>query len=399
MSGPLSGIRVIDTCSVFYGPFAAQILGDLGADVIKVEPLTGDTSRRLGRAHHDDMSAHFLNFNRNKRAVALDLTQAEGRAVLARLVEKADVFMLNLRRKPAAKLGIGYADIARVNPRIVYCACIGYGHRGRYRDRPAYDDLIQGVTGIAAQLGRHLGTDPRYVPTPIADKTSAVYAALAVSSALVHRAKTGEGQEIEVPMFETLTAYTMIDYIYGLTFVPPIGGAGYERTMSPYRRPYKTKDGHICALCYTDRHWQRFFVGVERPDLAADSRFKTLDQRTAHIDELYSTFEKILVARTTAEWFDFFEKADIPVAPLLRGEDLFDDPHVKDVGLFSQVDHPTEGRVWQINVPLDFAKTPAGVRRQAPNFAEHSVEVLREHGFGEAEINRLIEAGVVAARR
>jgi len=397
MSGPLSGIRILDTCSVFYGPFAAQILGDLGAEVIKVEPLTGDTSRRLGRARHPDMSAQFLNFNRNKRTIALDLTQPESRPVLARLVARADVFMLNLRRKPAARLGIGYAEIAAINPQIVYCACIGYGHRGRYRDRPAYDDLIQGVTGIAAQLGRHLDSDPRYVPTAIADKTTAIYAALAISSALVHRARTGEGQEVEVPMFETMAAYTMTEYMYGLTFIPPIGGAGYERTMSPYRRPYKTKDGYICALCYTDRQWQKFFEIAERPDLAADPRFQTLDQRTIHINDAYATFETILLTRTTAEWFALFEKADIPVAPLLKGEDLFDDPHIRDVGLFSEVEHPSEGRVRQINVPLDFAKTPARVRFGAPRFGEHSLEILKEYGFTEAETGALIAAGVVKA--
>jgi len=397
MSGPLSGIRILDTCSVFYGPFAAQILGDLGADIIKVEPLSGDTSRHLGRARHPDMSAQFLNFNRNKRAIALDLTRPESRPVLARLVERADVFMLNLRRKPAGKLGITYADIAAINPKIVYCACIGYGHRGRYRDRPAYDDLIQGVTGIAAQLGRHLDGPPRYVPTAIADKTTAIFAALAISSALVHRARTGEGQEIEVPMFETMAAYTMTEYMYGLTFVPPMGGAGYERTMSPYRRPYRTKDGHICALCYTDRHWQKFFALAERPDLAADPRFKTLDQRTIHIDTLYATFEKILETKTTAAWFALFEEADIPVAPLLKGEDLFDDPHIQDVGLFTEVEHPSEGRMRQINIPFDFSKSPAEVRFGAPRFGEHSHAILRECGFGEDEIGKLIADGVVKA--
>ncbi|MFO1188098.1 MAG: CoA transferase [Alphaproteobacteria bacterium] len=398
MSGPLTGIRVVDLTAVWFGPFAAQMLGDLGGDIIKIEPLSGDTSRGLGRARNPAMSPQFINVNRNKRAIAVDLARPEGKLILARLVRDADVFMLNLRRKPAARLGVSYRDIARVNPRIIYCACVGYGRKGTYADRPAYDDLIQGASGLAAMLGRHLGTEPRYVPAGIADKTTGLHAVVGITSALVHRARTGEGQEIEVPMFEVMSAFNLADYMYGMTFVPPTGEAGFDRTMSPHRRPYRTKDGHICALCYTDRHWQRFFQIAGRPDLAADPRYTTSEGRIASIDELYVLFSDIMQTRTSAEWVTLLSEADIPVAPLWRGEDLFDDPHLRASGLLREVDHPSEGRIRQVGFPVEFSKSPASIRRPTPRLGEHTVEVMREAGYDPAEIRALADAGVIRTR-
>lgn len=395
MGGPLSGIRIVDLTAVWFGPFAAQMLGDLGADIIKIEPLSGDTSRGLGSARHPGMSPQFINANRNKRAIAVDLARPEGKAILARLVRDADAFILNLRKKPAARLGVSYPDIAAINPSIVYCACVGYGRKGPYADRAAYDDLIQGASGHAAALGRHLGTEPRYFPSGIADKTTGLHAVIAVTSALLHRARTGEGQEIEVPMFEVMSAYHLADYLYGMTFVPPVGGAGFDRTMSPNRRPYRTKDGHICALCYTDRHWQRFFEIAGRPDLAADARYTTSEGRIANIDELYVLFSDIMLTRTSAEWVKVLTDADIPVAPLLRGEDLFDDPHIRATGLLREIEHPSEGRMRQVGFPVEFGKTPGSIRRQAPRLAEHTADVLCEAGYGPDEIKALVDAGVV----
>lgn len=395
MSGPLTGIRMVDLTAVWFGPFAAQMLGDLGAEIIKIEPLSGDTSRGLGSARNPGMSPQFINVNRNKRCIAVDLARPEGKAILSRLVRNADVFLLNLRRKPAARLGVSYKDIAAINPRIVYCACVGYGRKGPYADRAAYDDLIQGASGHAAALGRHLGTEPRYFPSGIADKTTGLHAVIAVTSALLSRERTGEGQEIEVPMFEVMSAYHLADYLYGATFVPPVGRAGFDRTMSPHRRPYRTKDGHICALCYTDRHWQRFFEIAGRPDLAADPRYTTSEGRIANIDELYVIFSDIMLTRTSDEWVTVLSNADIPVAPLWKGEELFNDPHMQAVGLLREVEHPSEGRIRQVGFPVEFGKTPASIRLPTPRLGEHTAEVLREAGYDPGEIKTLADAGVI----
>src|SRR6266566_2593668 len=296
MPGPLTGVRVLDVTTVVLGPWATQALGDMGADVIKIEPPEGDTTRRLGPARHPGMAAFYLACNRNKRSLVLDLKQAAGRGALLRLAATADVILHNFRPGPAARLGLEYEAFRAVNPRLVYCATYGFRARGPYGDKPAYDDVIQAAAGLASLQAPLVG-EPRYVPTIVADKTSSLAVLSAVLSALFHRERTGEGQAIEVPMFETVVAYVMVEHLYGETFVPPLETAGYERILNRWRRPFRTRDGYLAVVPYTDADWRAFFAVAGRPDLLADPRFTTLESRLANIEVLYEELSKIVATR------------------------------------------------------------------------------------------------------
>jgi len=308
MPGPLAGVRILDVTTVVLGPWAAQMLGDMGADVVKVEPPEGDTTRRLGPARHPGMAAFFLACNRNKRSIVLDLKHEAGRKALLRLAETADVMMHNFRPQPAARLGLEYEAVRAVNPGIVYCATYGFRAAGPYGHKPAYDDVIQAASGLAS-LQTPLTGEPRYMPTIVADKTSSLTVLSAVLSALYHRARTGEGQAIEVPMFESVAAYVMVEHLYGETFVPALESAGYKRILNRWRRPFPTKDGYLAVVPYTDGHWKTFFEVAGRPDFAADPRFKSLESRLANIEVLYEELGKIVATRTSADWLDALERA------------------------------------------------------------------------------------------
>jgi len=398
MSGPLSGYRVLDVSTVFLGPYATALMGDMGADVIRVESPAGDTMRHVGPARHPKMAAMFLNINRNKRSVVLDLSKPQGMAALKRLAETADVLLHNLRPKPAAKLGLTYAAFAAVNPRLVFCNAVGFGRAGPYRDRPAYDDIIQSVSGVAALQGRHLQGPPRYVPMALADKTSGLMALSAMLAALIHRDRTGEGQEVELPMFETVASFAFMDHMNGTAFEPPLGPPGYARQLSAYRRPFKTKDGHICVLPFTDRNWRDFFVLAERPELARDPRFATLAKRTEHNDILYGLLDEIIATRPSANWLEALLALDIPAAPVNSQDDLLADPHLEAVGFFEIFDHPSEGKVRYVRAPMRFSRTPTAIRRGSPGHGEHTEEVLRAAGYDEAEIRAMRDSGAAGLR-
>lgn len=396
-SGPLSGVRVIDLTTVLMGPFATQILGDYGADVVKVEPPGGDGVRGVGPRRHAGMAAIFLHVNRSKRSVVLDLKQPAGREALLRLARGADVLVYNVRPQAMARLGLSYAQVQAVNPRIIYVGCVGYGQSGPYAAKPAYDDLIQGASGIAA-LSVAAGSDvPRYAPSPLADRIVGLAAVNAVTAALYCRERTGQGQAVEVPMFETMAQFTLADHMYGKTFEPPIGPSGYARVLNPHRRPYATRDGYLCVLLYNDKQWQSFFSAIGRSEVVqSDPRFSSIDKRTEHIHELYQMLAEIMTTRTTAQWEKLLDEADIPVMPMNGIDALLQDPHLRAVGFLQPVEHPTEGRLCQIGVPSTWSQTQPCVSRPAPRAGEQGREILREAGYGDAEIDALQAARVTS---
>jgi crotonobetainyl-CoA:carnitine CoA-transferase CaiB-like acyl-CoA transferase len=394
MSGPLAGVRVIDMTSVGMGPYATQILGDMGADVIKVETLDGDVFRHTAPSRSEAMGAPFLNLNRNKRSAAIDLKTEKGREALLRMADHADVLIYNIRPRSMKKLGLGYETLRERNPHLVYCGAYGYSEAGPDAGSPAFDDIIQARSGLAFLQASSETREPAYVNTIIADKVAGLTIAYAVSMALYAREKSGVGQEIEVPMFETLVSFTMIEHLAGESFTPALGPVGYDRVLSSYRKPYRTLDGHLSVLPYTTQQWRRFFEVADRPDLAENERYIRPDQRSRSIGELYGIVEAVIGGRSTDEWYDLLVAADIPVARVNRPEDLFHDAHLAATGFFSQVSHPTEGELKGIGIPVRFSATPGKVRRHAPRLGEHSLEVLLESGFGLEECREMSRQGV-----
>ncbi len=396
MAGPLEGFRIIDLSSVLMGPSATQVLGDMGADVIKIEPPAGDTTRRIGPGRSDSMGSNFLNMNRSKRSVVLDLKHPLSRGVIARLITGADVIVHNIRPKAAQRLGLSYADVAAINGKIVYCALTGFGSGGPYSGQPAYDDLIQGLAALPALYAR-CGDMPRYVPTPVADRVAGLNAVIAITAALLHRERTGEGQAVEVPMFESVAQMVLADHSYGRTFAPPLGAAGYNRVLSPSRHPYQTADGWVCVLIYNDRQWRNFFHLVGRDDMAVDPRYASMRGRNEHIDALYGMVAETLRSRSTGHWIEALQSVDIPAGPMNTLDSLLDDPHLAAVGFFETTEHPTEGSIRTIRLPMTWSKSFARPHRPAPNLGEHGAEVLRESGFGADEIEALVATGALGA--
>jgi crotonobetainyl-CoA:carnitine CoA-transferase CaiB-like acyl-CoA transferase len=387
--GPLTGVRVLDLTSVIMGPFATHILADMGADVIKIESPEGDSLRHYEPQRHPGMAGNILNLHRNKRGIVLDLKRAEGRHALNRLIETADAFVHNLRPKAIARLGYAYEQVREIKPDIVYCGAYGFGAKGPYRDKPAYDDLIQAGSGIAALFGEVHG-EPAYVPTVICDKLAGQAIAYAILGALFQRARGGGGQAIEVPMLETTIELALAEHMFGFAFVPALSPPGFKRLMSRARKPYRTLDGYACILPYSDRNWQDFYAFTGRTEFSDDARFRTLSDRVHDIGVLYSMVEEEAAKRPTQEWVTFCDRANIPCMPVLSLKDLPDDPHVKAVGLFGEAEHPTEGRYRTVRSPVSFSATPFRVRRHAPRLGEHTAEVLREAGLSAGEIEAVL---------
>jgi len=389
MSGPLAGIRVVDLTSALLGPLATQTLGDMGADVIKVEPPEGDPIRALGPSRHPGMGAYFLNINRNKKSLALDLKRPVARAALLRLVETADVFVHNMRLAAAERLGLGYRGVAARNSRIVYAAATGFRKDGAYRDRPSFDDVIQGESALAALNGGRDG-EPRYVPMAVSDKICGYVLASAIGMALLHRERTGEGQEVHVPMLETMVAFNLADHLWHGTLAEPEKGLGYPRMLTEHRRPFPTKDGHICILATTDTQSRHLFEAIDRPELADDERFSTLARRTDNIGELYELVIESMRLRTTAEWRERLDRFDVPNGIVTGLEGLIADPYLADTGFFERVEHPSEGKMLTTAVPVAFSASPGeSFRLPPPRLGEHTRAVLTELGYSATEIDKI----------
>ncbi|MGB7406057.1 MAG: CoA transferase [Pacificimonas sp.] len=392
--GPLAGIRVLDLTSVLMGPYATQIMGDLGADVIKVEGPTGDTTRHLPPGPEDGRGAMFMNVNRGKRSLALDLKQEVARAALLKLAETADVFVHSMRPGAIRRLGLDYAALKAANPDIIYANLWGFGQKGPLADKPAYDDIVQARAGIAELQGRQSGGGPRYLAHVVADKVTGITAVYAIIAALFGRERTGKGQEVEVPMFETLTSFTMVEHLTGALFDPPMGPTGYVRLLSPDRRPYRTKDGHIAVMVYTDRQWASFFDAVGNPDWSTKPCFASLSSRTKNIDEVLGHLAETLLTRTTAEWLALFETAQLPSGPVSSVDDLFEDEHLKAVGYWHEQDTP-DGRIRAPGVPTGFSETPGAVGEPGPRLGDHGSDILRAAGMDNAEIAALVKSGAL----
>jgi len=378
MPGPLDGIRVVDMTTVAMGPYATQILGDMGADVVKVESPEGDVFRNAAPARHAGMGAAFLNFNRNKRSIVLDLKSTEGKAILLEMVARADVFVSNTRPQALRKLGLDYGSLAATHPRLIHCGMCGFSEKGPYAGRPAFDDVIQAMSGLAALQGHNSEGGPEYVNTIMADKCAGLTAAWAIAMALYERERSGKGQSIEVPMFETMVSFNMLEHLAGKTFRPPTSAMGYERLLTPHRRPYKTLDGYVGLLPYTNAQWQRFFRLAGAPQFIDDARFANPVKRSENIDALYGILADLVSKRSTAEWLALLADADIPMARILSPDEVLEDPHLAAIGFFAEAEHPSEGAVRTVGIPVTFSRTPGSVRRLAPRLGEHGEEVRKE---------------------
>lgn len=378
-SGPLTGVRVIDLTAVVMGPYCTQIMADMGADVVKIEPPEGDIVRYVAEGPSPGMNGVFMNVNRGKRSVVLDLRSDAGVRALRALVETADVFIHSMRAKAIAKLGFDYDAVAAINPKIIYTNCYGYSRRGPDAERPAYDDTIQAECGLPA-VQKELTGDATYVATIMADKVTGLTALYATMMALFHRERTGEGQEVEVSMFETMASFMLVEHANGALFDPPLGPAIYPRTVAPNRRPYRTRDGHVAALIYNDKHWNAFIASVQ-PEWNSDE-FATLALRAKQIDRVYGLLAQTMLERTTAEWLTLFAELEIPATPINTLDSLFDSPQLNAAGLFETVETP-QGSVKFPGVPTWFSRTPGHVAGPAPELGEDTDEVLAELGLGD----------------
>jgi crotonobetainyl-CoA:carnitine CoA-transferase CaiB-like acyl-CoA transferase len=385
----LKHVRVLDLTTTYLGPYATQFLGDMGADVIKIEPPGGEVGRTPRPGRSPEMGAGFLNTNRNKRSLALDLHVPEGREVLMRLAKNSAALVHNMRPQAAAKLGLSYDHLRRANPQIVYCFSPGFDQDGPMAAQPAYDDIIQAVSGLS-DLNRGESGAPRFLPTIVADKVVGIHLAFAVAAGLVHALKTGEGCAIEVPMFESMVAFLLVEHLSGQTFRPPVAPLGYERLLAANRRPYRTMDGYIAIMPYTTQQWTRFLECIGRSDLMSEPWVNDPVQRSANVDRLYQIIADAAPSRSTAEWLSVLGQADIPCGPVNSFEELQSHPQLSAVGLFQPITHPSEGPLTAVRSPFRVTGCAKNPDRPAPRVGEGGRAALMESGFSPEEIEKLI---------
>jgi crotonobetainyl-CoA:carnitine CoA-transferase CaiB-like acyl-CoA transferase len=387
---------VLDLTSVIMGPYCTQLLGDMGAEVIKVESHAGDNMRWVGPYKNPGMGHIHLHLNRNKRSLVLDLKHPKGLEACLKLAAKADVLVYNVRPQSMARLGLGYEAVKAINEKIIYVGAFGYSEKGPYAGRPAYDDLIQGIAGIPSLSQRQTGDLPRYSPVTIGDRSVGLHTCNAVLAALFHRERSGQGQAIEVTMFEAMSQFVLGDHMGGKTFDPPLGDTAYARLIAPHRRPYATSDGFLCVLIYNDKHWSNFFEAIGRADLKDNPKYRNHSARAANIAEVYEFVAQTIAANTTDYWRALLEKADIPFATMHTIDSLLEDEHMRAIGFFPEFDHPTEGRIRATAPVGEWSETPPLIRSLPAQLGEHSREVLREIGYVDAEIDQMLAEKVTA---
>lgn len=384
-SGPLAGVKIIDMSSVVLGPFATLIFGDLGADVIKVEAgqkgKAGDMMRYAGASPTGDLGPIYTSLNRNKRSVQLDAKTEDGKAAIIALLKDADVFFHNVRLAGMGRLGLDYESVKAINPGIVYVHCAGFGAGGPYEKRQAYDDLIQGASGFAALNAMRSGGDPEYAPSLVADKTVGLFATYATLAALYHKQRTGEGQFVPVPMLESFTFFNMVENLYGETFLPGNGKLAYTRSVNANRKPYKTKDGYIGLVPYSDQQWELFFEMGGKSGVFEDPRFSTYSARTENITELYAIIGEVALLKTTNEWLALLDEANIPAMRYNQMSDVLADPHLAAVDFFQTRQHPEAGAYRSMKHPVDFSATPAEVAIDPPRLGADTETVLASLGL------------------
>lgn len=397
----LQDIRVADLTTVFFGPYCTATLADLGAEVIKLEPQgDGDTSRLIGNPPNDSsMGPVYMRLNRGKRNIQWDLKTAEGREALMGLLEHMDVFIHNIRRDAIERLGFGYEDVRKIRPDIIYVHCSGFDQRGPYASLQAYDDIIQAASGLAQLLPMVDGNpQPRFLPAAVADKVSGLHAVYGVLAAIIHKLRTGEGQYVEVPMFESMVSFNTVEHLCDNSFVPPTEGQSiigpgksngyYERQLDPTRQPMRTKDGWIAFAPYADERWVRFFEAAGHAHLLQEPRFIDKPTRRANMPQMFGEMAKIAQERTTDEWLALMKEANVPAMRVNRIDELRDNPQIKASGLFRETDHPTEGKFIEVGMPVRFSAAedhsmPA--TRPAARSGEHDAEILREYGLSSAK--------------
>jgi crotonobetainyl-CoA:carnitine CoA-transferase CaiB-like acyl-CoA transferase len=384
---PLAGITIVDMTSAVVGPYATQILADYGAEVVKIEERTGDIIRWIsGRSPTPGMSGKFMHMNRNKRSISLDLKSPQGIEAVRRLVARSDVFLHNMRPAAIDRLGLTFDKLKPLNDRLIYCGIVGFGQGGRYKDRPAYDSILQGGTGLASLFAYH-GGEPRYVPFVVVDRMAGLMVTHALLAALFARQADGSAREIEIPMFESFAAMLMSEHMYGSSFDPPVSPPGDARLLDPNAKPVATLDGYLCITTNTDAQVFKLFEAFGRPELRDDPRFCNANSRIDHIADFFAIRAAELKRRTTAEWLEVLGDLDIPCMPCHTLESLLADEHIKDVGLFTSALHPTQGKTWDINVPIRMTGFEPSVRRAAPMLGEHTREVLLQLGFEPAQVD------------
>ena len=391
---PLKGIKIIDASSILMVPYCTRLLADMGAEIIKVETLSGDNTRYIGPSVNKGMAAVFLNINRNKKSISVDLKSADGRLIIYKLIKKSDVFVSNIRKASLEKLKLTHSDFIKINPKIITANAVGFSSRGPYAGLPAFDDTIQAISGMAAYQETY-SDQPSYTSGATADKVTGLMLGMSILSALFNREKNGEGTELEVPMMETMVDFTLVEHLYGYNFLPPKAPPVYPRQSSPNRKPYKTLDGYIAVLPYSDDQWLRFFSIIKKENILKDPKFCSLESRNQNIDELYKILSEELKKRNTSFWIKNLREQDIPATKVNFPKDLFEDEHLERTNFFKVQDHPTEGKLLYPSFPVEFNEDETAEGLHAPSLGENTKEILIDLGYSEFEIESFISKGTI----